>query len=60
MRKEIVKVLSDYVKTDEAIINEAMNSSVMQDLLMKGTKVHRTIIMPVRDPSRRGVNFVTK
>ena len=48
------------VESDEAVIAEAMKSSVLQGLLEEGIRVNRTIFVPTKNPSWRGINFVTK
>ena len=60
--KENILVSPAVVESDEAVIAEAMKSSVLQGLLEEGIRVNKTIVIPSRgrDPDRRGINFVTK
>ena len=60
--KDTIVVSSTAVETDEAIIAEAKKSSVLQKMLQEGSRVNKTIVIPIRkdQPSLIKVNFVTK
>ena len=59
--KGTILVSPAVVESDEAVIAEAMKSSVLQGLLEEGIRVNRTIVKMIsRDPRRRMINFFTK